>query len=211
MVQRRAARWVTGRYHNTSSVTDMLHRLDWRTLEQSRVDLRPCMLYKVQNNLVAIEEDKYLQRGTRRRPHQYRRIRENRNYTLYSLFLLSPDCHSMESTPQSDMLGRLDRYLQDQGCEGRALQPQFPTYLLSPCIMPFCHFFPLSFLTPTDLAHLFHFSLFPLSHSTGDNPQSWGRTSILAKAKIPEKIFTLWKSFSSPVRTYLLNGVISKE
>ena len=28
MVQRRAARWVTGIYHNTSSVTDMLHSLD---------------------------------------------------------------------------------------------------------------------------------------------------------------------------------------
>ena len=38
MIQRRAARWVTGRYHNTSSVTDMLHSLDWRTLGQRLVD-----------------------------------------------------------------------------------------------------------------------------------------------------------------------------
>ena len=35
MVQRRAARWVTGRYHNTSSVSDMLRSLDWRSLEQT--------------------------------------------------------------------------------------------------------------------------------------------------------------------------------
>ena len=33
MVQMRAARWVTGRYHNTSGV---LRSLDWRSLEQSR-------------------------------------------------------------------------------------------------------------------------------------------------------------------------------
>ena len=40
MVQRRAARWTLKRYHNTSSVTDMLENLGWRTLEQRRVDAR---------------------------------------------------------------------------------------------------------------------------------------------------------------------------
>ena len=34
MVQRRAARWVTGRYHNTSSVSDMVRGLGWRSLEE---------------------------------------------------------------------------------------------------------------------------------------------------------------------------------
>ena len=38
MVQRRAARWATSRYHNTSSVNDMLHELRWRSLSQRRVD-----------------------------------------------------------------------------------------------------------------------------------------------------------------------------
>ena len=64
MVQRRAARWVTGRYHNTSSVSDMLRSLDWRSLEQRRVDSRLTILYKIQNHLVAIDENSYLQRGT---------------------------------------------------------------------------------------------------------------------------------------------------
>ena len=32
-VQRRAARWVTGRYHDKSSVSDMIHHLGWRGLE----------------------------------------------------------------------------------------------------------------------------------------------------------------------------------
>ncbi len=69
MVQRRAARWVSNRYHNTSSVTDMLHSLEWRSLEQRRVDARLCMLYKIRNSLVAIDEDNYLIRGTGRRQH----------------------------------------------------------------------------------------------------------------------------------------------
>ena len=33
-VQRRAARWVTGRFHNMSSVSDMLSDLGWRNLNQ---------------------------------------------------------------------------------------------------------------------------------------------------------------------------------
>ncbi|MCG7878229.1 MAG: reverse transcriptase family protein [Candidatus Thiodiazotropha endolucinida] len=86
MVQRRAARWVTGRYHNTSHVTDMLHSLDWRTLEQRRVDSRLCMLYKIRNRLVAIEEEDYLQRGTGRREHQYKQIRADKDYTRFSFF-----------------------------------------------------------------------------------------------------------------------------
>ena len=38
MVQRHASRWTLKRYHNTSSVTDMLDDLGWRTLEQRRAD-----------------------------------------------------------------------------------------------------------------------------------------------------------------------------
>ena len=34
IVQWRAARWVTGRYHRTSSVSDILQSVDWRSLEQ---------------------------------------------------------------------------------------------------------------------------------------------------------------------------------
>ena len=67
MVQRRAARWVTGRYHNTSSVSDMLRSLDWRSLEQRRVDSTLSMLFKIRHHLVAIHEESYLKRGTGRR------------------------------------------------------------------------------------------------------------------------------------------------
>jgi hypothetical protein len=54
MVQRRAARWVTGRYHNTSSVTNMLSQLGWRSLAQRRSDSRLTMMYKVTRGLVDI-------------------------------------------------------------------------------------------------------------------------------------------------------------
>jgi uncharacterized protein (UPF0305 family) len=40
MVQRRAARYVTNRYRNTSSVTSMLGDLEWDTLEIRRKKIR---------------------------------------------------------------------------------------------------------------------------------------------------------------------------
>ena len=53
-VQRRAARWVTGRHHNTSSVSNMLQKLGWRGLEQRRADSRLVMMYKIVHNFVDI-------------------------------------------------------------------------------------------------------------------------------------------------------------
>ena len=86
IVQRRAAGWVAGRYHNTSSVSDMLRGLDWRCLEQRRVASRRTILYKIRNHLVAIDENLYLQRGTGRREYQYRQLRANKDYTRFSFF-----------------------------------------------------------------------------------------------------------------------------
>ena len=59
-VQRRAARWVTGRFHNTSHVSDMLQHLGWRDLNQRRVDSRLCMLYKIRQGLVDIPIGQFL-------------------------------------------------------------------------------------------------------------------------------------------------------
>jgi len=60
MIQRRAARWVCGRNHNTSSVTDMLHDLGWRSLEHRRAISRLCMLFQICNGSIAIPHDPYL-------------------------------------------------------------------------------------------------------------------------------------------------------
>ena len=40
MVQRRAAKYVLGGYHNTSSVSDMMEQLQWSALAQRRCCLR---------------------------------------------------------------------------------------------------------------------------------------------------------------------------
>jgi hypothetical protein len=53
-VQRRAARYVTNKYRNTSSVGDMLSTLQWRSLADRRADARLIMLYKISNGLVQI-------------------------------------------------------------------------------------------------------------------------------------------------------------
>ena len=47
MVQRYSARWTLGRYHNRSSVSDMLNHLGWRSLVMRRVDARMSMMYKM--------------------------------------------------------------------------------------------------------------------------------------------------------------------
>ena len=58
-VQRRTARWVYRDYSYTSSVTAMLKDLNWRPLDQRRIDTmyidsRLIMLYNVTHDLVAI-------------------------------------------------------------------------------------------------------------------------------------------------------------
>ena len=47
MVQRRAARYVCNRWHNTSSVTGMLSQLEWVPLATRRANTRLCMMYRV--------------------------------------------------------------------------------------------------------------------------------------------------------------------
>ena len=52
MVQRRTAGFTLNKYHNTSSVTSMLHELSWETLKPRRI--------KLQHNLIDVEASKYL-------------------------------------------------------------------------------------------------------------------------------------------------------
>ena len=59
-VQRRAARYVTNRFHNTSSVTNMLNELKWDSLQQRRCKSRLTMLYKMSNDLIDISHSDYL-------------------------------------------------------------------------------------------------------------------------------------------------------
>ena len=89
-VQRRAARYVTRRYHNTSSVTNMLCHLEWQTLEQRRIATNLTMLYKITNNIVTVPIHTYLTPWTRppTRSHNlcYMPYQCNTNTLKYSFF-----------------------------------------------------------------------------------------------------------------------------
>ena len=77
-VQRRAARLLYRDYSYTSSVTPMMKDLNWRPLDQRRIDSRLIMLYNVTYDLVAIPASQYLTRNTRLSSHihplSYRQI-----------------------------------------------------------------------------------------------------------------------------------------
>lgn len=61
MVQRRAALWTTNDYARTTSVTSLLHQLDWQLLEERRSVASLCLFYKVVNGLVAMPLPNYTQ------------------------------------------------------------------------------------------------------------------------------------------------------
>jgi hypothetical protein len=56
MVQWRAARYVTNRQRNTSSVSDMLQHLKWHSLEDRCRDARLVMMYKIPHDKVAVRK-----------------------------------------------------------------------------------------------------------------------------------------------------------
>ena len=89
MVQRRAARYVCNRYHNTSSVTDMLDTLNIPTLSQRRLRTRLVMMYKISYHLVAIPSDTLILADSRtRKNHQltYRYIYSSKDSYRHSFF-----------------------------------------------------------------------------------------------------------------------------
>ena len=51
-LKKRAARYVTNRFHNTSSVSSMIEQIEWTTLEERRKHSRLLMMYKLKNNIV---------------------------------------------------------------------------------------------------------------------------------------------------------------
>ena len=66
MIQRRAARYTTNRYRNTSSVSSMLDHLQWESLESRRSKFQLTLLYKIVNDMIDIPADDYLTKGASR-------------------------------------------------------------------------------------------------------------------------------------------------
>ena len=54
MVQRRAARFVKGRYGMFESITQMLEQLTWTQLSKRRENSRLILFYKIMNNLAVV-------------------------------------------------------------------------------------------------------------------------------------------------------------
>ena len=71
MVQRRAARYVCNNYIQMASVTGMLQKLGWRSLEQRRADIRDRLvfLFKNINGLAVVDLSDQLVRQTRPSRH----------------------------------------------------------------------------------------------------------------------------------------------
>ena len=77
-VQRRATRWITCDYQQTSRATAMLGNLNWRPLDQRRIDNRLVMMYTGTYDLVVIRTSEYLKPNRREskciQPLEYKQI-----------------------------------------------------------------------------------------------------------------------------------------
>ena len=76
-VQRRAARFVCNSYYYKASVTDMLNKLAWESLEARRRRARLVMFYKIQNSLICIPLPSFIVRSSRPKeelPHLFKTV-----------------------------------------------------------------------------------------------------------------------------------------
>jgi len=88
MVQRRVARYVCGRYARTDSVSDMLAKLNWDTLEQRRDMSRIMIMLKIIYSLIAIPTTQFIPTAVhiRGKTNKYRQLPTRTNYYKYSFF-----------------------------------------------------------------------------------------------------------------------------
>ena len=92
-VQRKAARFVCRDYHMRSSVTDMLAKLKWDTLQMRRKATRLTMLHKITNDQVAIPASTYLQ--------PVPRLTRKQNHKAYIRPFAKKDCYSKSFFPRT--------------------------------------------------------------------------------------------------------------
>ena len=72
-VQRRCARFAFQEFSRESSMSSMMHTLQWESLAERRAKAKVTMLYRIANNLVALPLNQYLKpSATNTRGHDYR-------------------------------------------------------------------------------------------------------------------------------------------
>ena len=86
MVQRRAARYTTNRFRNTSSVSSMIDQLQWESLESRRSKIQLTLFFKVIHNLIDIPADNYLTPSTTRTHYQLIRFSPSTDSFKFSFF-----------------------------------------------------------------------------------------------------------------------------
>ena len=82
-VQRTAARFVLHRYHNRSSVTDMIATLGWTSLEQRRKSSKLCMMYKILHDQVHFSKSKIEPAPIRNRRGNSQQLKQLQCRTAY--------------------------------------------------------------------------------------------------------------------------------
>jgi hypothetical protein len=116
MVQRRAARYVLNRYHNTSSVTEMMNLLKWPLLQTRRQHYRLIMMYKISNNMVDLEGHKNiltpLTRIARRYNSKAYYIPDSSKSYMYTKFVLPKNNQRMEQPARRNSHLSINRHLQ---------------------------------------------------------------------------------------------------
>ena len=68
-MQRGTARYVTGSHRNRSNVNTMLEDLKSKSLQTRRKEARLIMMYKIINNMVAINSENHFTKPTRKSRH----------------------------------------------------------------------------------------------------------------------------------------------
>ena len=89
MIQRRAARFIFNDYIWDSSITNLLNKLKWQTLQRRRNNCKAIMLYKIIHKLVFISATEFLTptvTHTRHNQHNYLIPSSRINVHLHSFF-----------------------------------------------------------------------------------------------------------------------------
>jgi len=88
-VQRRAVRFVSGRYDRDVSMTLLRQQLGWHTLQERRLSARIGMMGKIKNDEIAIPLPSYVREGNQRglrNQTPYAPIHSNRDQFKFSYF-----------------------------------------------------------------------------------------------------------------------------
>ena len=117
MVQRRCARYFTGNFDRTSSVTSLLNCLNWPTLEERRRQYRLAVMYRILHNQVDIHWQSFLTKTTScTRGHSCRLFVPFCKNHVYVFFFshTSKDCNNLTFDPaDAPSLNTFTRKLRD--------------------------------------------------------------------------------------------------